>query len=69
MTGIRGGSTTAATSKMKLFVIIANGFQPLTIITKSSILDVAAVIDPPLGIVLSKEAKKYRFLLLIFIQL
>ena len=24
------------------------GFQPLTIITKSSILDVAAVLDPPL---------------------
>ena len=44
----RGGSRTAATSKMEPFVIIVNGFQPLTIITKRSILDVAAVLDPPL---------------------
>ena len=48
---IRGGSRTAATSKMEHFVIIANGWKPLTIITKSSILDVAAVLDPPLVIV------------------
>ena len=45
---VRGGSRTAATSKVELFVIIVNGFQPLTIITKSSTLDVAAVLDPPL---------------------
>ena len=45
---LRGGSRTAATSKMGRFVIIVNGFQPLTIITKRSILDVAAVLDPPL---------------------
>ena len=44
----RGGSRTAATSKMERFVSIVNGFQPLTIITKRSILDVAAVLDPPL---------------------
>ena len=44
----RGGSNTAATFKVKLFVIIVNGFQPLTIITKSSTLDVTAVLDPPL---------------------
>ena len=44
----RGGSRTAATSKMELFVIIVNGFQPLTIIAKQSILDVAAALDPPL---------------------
>ena len=51
----RGGSRTAAiskmeraASKMERFVIIVNGFQPLTIITKHSILDVAAVLDPPL---------------------
>ena len=43
----RDGSRTAATSKMERFVIV-NGFQPLTIITKRSILDVAAVLDPPL---------------------
>ena len=47
----RGGSRTAATSKMERFVIIVNGFQPLTIITKRSILDVAAVLDPPLNTV------------------
>ena len=44
----RGRSRTAATSKMERFVIIANGWKPLTIITKRSILDVAAVLDPPL---------------------
>ena len=45
---LRGGSRTAATSKMERFVIIVNGWKPLTIITKHSILDVAAVLDPPL---------------------
>ena len=30
-------------------MIIVNGFQPLTIITKCSILDVAAALDPPLN--------------------
>ena len=45
----RSGSRAAATSKMECFVIIVNGFQPLTIITKCSILDVVAVLDPPLG--------------------
>ena len=44
----RGGSRAAATSKMEHFVIIVNGFQPLTIITKRSILDAAAALDPPL---------------------
>ena len=42
----RGGSKAAATSKMEHFVIIVNGWKPLTIITKRSILDVAAVLDP-----------------------
>ena len=45
---IRGGSRTAATFKIELFVIIVNSFQPLTLITECSILDVAAVLDPPL---------------------
>ena len=45
----RGGSRAAATSKMERFVIIVNGFQPLTIITKRSFLDVATVLDPPLS--------------------
>ena len=44
----RGGSRTSATSKMEHFVMIVNGCQPLTIITKCSILDVAAVLHPPL---------------------
>ena len=48
---IKGGSRIAATPKMERFVIIANRFQPLTIITKRSILDVAAILDPPLAMV------------------
>ena len=44
----RGVSRAAATSKMECLVIIVNGFQPLTIITRYSILDVTAALDPPL---------------------
>ena len=44
----RGGSRTAATSKMERFVIIVSGWKPLTIITKHFILDVVAVLDPSL---------------------
>ena len=44
----RGGPRTTATSKMERFVIIVNSFQPLTITTKRSILDVAAALDLPL---------------------
>ena len=51
---IRGGSRAGATSKMERFVIIVNGFQPLTIIIKRSILYVTAVLDPPLKAVVSK---------------
>ena len=40
---IRGGSRAAATSKLEGFVIIVNGWKP--IITKRSILDVAAALD------------------------
>ena len=47
---LRGGSRTAATSKMEQIVIIVNRFQPLTIITKCSVLDVAAVLDPPMSL-------------------
>ena len=43
-----GGSGAAATSKMAHFAIIVNGFQPLAITTKLSILDVAAILDTPL---------------------
>ena len=42
--GIRDGFMTVATSKMELFVIIAINYYP-----NSSILDVAAVLNPPLG--------------------
>ena len=47
---IRGGSRTAATSKMEHFVIIVNGWKPFTVIRKCSILDGAAVLDPPMQI-------------------
>ena len=42
---IRYGSWTAATFKMKLFMTRVNGLQTLTIATKSSIFDLAAVLD------------------------
>ena len=45
----RGGSRNAARSKMEHFVIIVDGEEPLTIITKRSIFDLAAVLDPPLN--------------------
>ena len=35
---------------MEHFGIIVNGWKPLTIIAKRSILDVAAVLDPPVTI-------------------
>ena len=44
----KGGSKTAATFKMEHFVITVNGWKALTITTKRSILDVVAVLDPPL---------------------
>ena len=48
---------TAATSKMERFAIIVNDFYPLAIITKRSILDVAAVLDPPLWIKLNRTSE------------
>ena len=62
-TMFRGGSRAAATSKMECFVIIVNDFQPLTI-TKRSILDVAAGLDPLLmvpdyfGVIFKKRCVK-----------
>ena len=44
---------------MERFVIIVNDFQPLIIITKRSILDVAVVLDPPL-ITLEKAEKEQK---------
>ena len=43
---IKSGSRTAAPSKMEHFKIIVNGWKPLTIITKRSILDAKGVLDP-----------------------
>ena len=53
----RDESRAAARSKTECFVIIVNGWKLLTIITKRPILDVAAVLDPPLKYILrnSKE--------------
>ena len=54
-TFIIGGSRTAATSKLECFVIIVNDWKPLTITTKSSIMDVAAVLDtPPFNFLMQK---------------
>ena len=47
---LRGKSRAAETSKMERFVIIVSGFRLLTIVTKHSILDVAAALDPPLSL-------------------
>ena len=44
----RDTSRAAAASEVELFVIIVNGWKTLTIITKSSTLDAAAVLDPRL---------------------
>ena len=59
--GPRGASRPAATSKMESFTIIVNGFQPLIIITKRSILDVVAALDLPLsGIIFERKGNKYN---------
>ena len=42
-------------------MIIVNGFQPLTVITKHSILDVAAVLDPPLVIDKRRSKDQIKF--------
>ena len=55
----RGGSRTAETSKMEHFVIIVNDWKPLTIIRKSSVLDVAAVLDSPLWTVTQIYGKSF----------
>ena len=44
----RGGYRTAATSKMEHFVRRVNDWKRLTITIKRTILDVTAVLDPPL---------------------
>ena len=59
--GIRGGSRAAATIKMVCFVIIVNGWKRLTIITKRSVLDVAAALDPPLSIAICFSNRFSKF--------
>ena len=59
---IRGGSRAAATSKIERLVITVNGWKRLTIITKHSILDVAAALDPSLkGVQNIKNNVSYNF--------
>ena len=63
---LRGGSRmTAAISTMERFVIIVNGWKPLTIITKRSNLDVAAFLDAPLALSSIKKVplKKKKLLI------
>ena len=54
----KDGSRTIEISKMERFLIIVGSFQALTIITKRSILDVAAVLDPPLVPILAYLTSK-----------
>ena len=57
---VKGGSRAAAASKMERFLIIVKGWKPLTIITKRSILEVAAALDLPLNItVTNTDSVKY----------
>ena len=51
MPKIRNVSRIPATYKMKLFVTLVNGFQPLNNVTKNSMLDVAGVLETPLIVV------------------
>ena len=46
----RGCSRTAETYGMNLFVAIVNSFYQLTIVTKTSVLDVKTVLSLPLNI-------------------
>ena len=57
----RGGSRTAAASKMERFVLIVNGWKPLTITTKCSILNVAAILDPHLILLLKSSPSCLSF--------
>ena len=51
MSKLRDVPRTPATSKMKFFVTLVNGFQPLTNVTKNSMLDLAGVLETPLIII------------------
>ena len=45
---------------MERFVITVNGWKPLAIVTKRSILDVAAVLDPPLTMLIKLIIKPFE---------
>ena len=62
----RRGSRAAATSKMECFVTIVNGWKLLTIITKYSILDVAAALDLRLRV--AKNPPVLRFNLCVMLK-
>ena len=49
---IRSEYRAPATSKMNIFVTVVDGFQLLNMVTKSSILNIAGVLDLPLAILL-----------------
>ena len=51
MSKLRDVPRTSATSKMKFFVTLVNGFQPLTNVTTNSMLDLAGVLETPLIII------------------
>ena len=55
----RGRSGTGATFKLEPFLITVNAWL-LTIVTKSSILDVAAVPDPPLSTIIKLKQNTYN---------
>ena len=50
---------------MERLMIIVNGWKPLTIITKHSILDAAAVLDPPLHIAIAGKCNSQYYYIII----
>ena len=64
-----GVSRTAATSKMERFMIIVNSWKPLTIITKRSILNVAAALDPPLRLTRRRKNLVPRYVLKVYFKI
>ena len=55
---LRGGFRTAATSKMELFVIIVNGWKPLTIITKE--LHLGCCSSPKSACATIRRSKRFK---------
>lgn len=58
-----------AASRMELFATLVNGFQPLTKVTKNSILHVAGVLGKPLFFVIFILYLFYLCYLLLFYQI